>query len=89
MADKLKTPPALKLTSAQEIESVRFDVSDNGLLIINYSIYTPSKAKSESKWDEHIEVFDDCSKALFRISELYMEKLKKHKNYKNLKVECK
>ena len=62
---------AITLSETQEIESIRVDIADNGGIIVSWSIYTPSKAKSESRWDEHKEVFDKSEDALERIKGLF------------------
>ena len=68
MADKLK---AITLGKTQEIESIHVDIADNDGIIVSWTIYTPSKAKSESGWDNHKEVFNSPDKALDRIKELF------------------
>lgn len=73
----------IKLGKTQEIESIRVDIADNDGIIVSWSVYTPSKSKSGSAWDEHKEVFDKQDDALARVKELFTaeinRKLEKNK----------
>ena len=61
----------IALGKTQEIEQIRIDVADNDGIIVSWTIYTPSKSKSGSGWDDHKEVFDSQDVALSRIKELF------------------
>ena len=67
-----------KLARLQELQSVNLRPADNGGCVISYSIYTPAKTHSESRYKECTEVFSsgEMEEALDRIKELYRASLK-------------
>lgn len=79
-------PDLNKLGKDIEIQEVYVDISDNGVMTVNWSIHKPAKAKSESQWENYKEVFTDLDKALDRVKEIYTVKIKRHKNYKNISI---
>ena len=57
----------------QDVDSIRIEIPDNGGLIVNYTLHTPSIKNSDSIWDDKKEMFDDdeVDEAFARIQELY------------------
>ena len=65
---------AIKLTKNQEVQSIRMEPADNGGCVLRYTIYTPSKQHSDSKYDDKVEVYTDAQiegTVMPRIMELY------------------
>ena len=81
-AKDISTP--VSLPKSQEVENINMKVSDDGEIIISWTIYKPSKKNSESNYEDHTVVCEDCDEARAKLWELYMLKLKQEFVKKNI-----
>lgn len=75
----------ISLTKNQEVNNIRVSIADNGGLVLTYTLYTPSLANSDSKWDEKTEIYSEEeieTTALPRIMELYRADIANKKTQK-------
>lgn len=64
----------IKLSKNQEINGISIRSSDNGGIILSFTIYTETPSKNQSGWDDRTETYEAEefeSKVLPRITELY------------------
>ena len=83
----MDNPIPATLSKGHEVEGINMKLSDDGEIIVSWTIYKPSRKNSESTWEDHTIVCETCAEAWDKLESLYRLKLAAQFKQKGIKCE--